>query len=65
MSLCKTGCGRDVPGDIIFCVDCLEAWAASPEERRGSVATTPEARAVALMDFCTRVRAERQNGGQP
>lgn len=61
MSACKTGCGRDT-GKATLCVDCLEEWADSTEERRGTQAATPEARAVALTDFCNRIRAERQNG---
>lgn len=65
MSACKTGCGVSVPDGITFCVTCLEVWADSPEERRASVAVTGHARAVALVDFCTRVRLERLNGAKP
>lgn len=57
---CKASCGRSVLDGVTFCVDCLEAWAVSPEERRASLAITPAARSVALTDFCNRVRAERR-----
>lgn len=63
MSACKTGCGREQRGNSHLCPACEDEWADSPEATRyrfnihNSVAAE-----VALVDFCARIRAERQNG---
>ena len=63
MSACATGCGEDtgIKGGSL-CGLCRNAWVDSPEFDRFNQCTTPEASDVARMDFCNRVRAERQNG---
>lgn len=66
MSACKTGCGSECAG--WFCDACDVAWRESGERRREE-GIYSEARSsagygtcadVALVDFCNRVRAERQ-----
>lgn len=71
--MCKTGCGAEASFPAPLCGTCVEAWAVSPEGRRvdftaedNSVTpSTHETRSLsAVSDFCTRVRAERLNGGR-
>lgn len=59
MSACKTGCGNDVDADtdVPLCYPCALLWVTSQESRRGG---DEKRAAVAFMDFCNRVRAERQ-----
>ena len=64
MSACKTGCGRPMNEDAYTCYVCSMAWAASLENARGYRWPDPRG-AIAFMDFCTRVRLERQNGATP
>lgn len=63
MSACKTGCGQrnDTNGPI--CTWCADTWLTSAEiERYRFFVHNPAAAAAALVDFCNRVRAERNNG---
>lgn len=57
MSACKTGCGRDALAEHFLCPTCHGLWVTSPETKRASNPTV-------LVDFCNRVRAERQNGAR-
>jgi hypothetical protein len=64
MSACKTGCGRESRFEQWFCGECWDAWEASAERKR-FYAQGPEAASdIAMTDFCTRIRAERLNGGR-
>jgi hypothetical protein len=66
---CKTGCGKEADSGLPMCYRCRLRWSASPERNRAEVVQrtdTDEVRAlrrqnVAVVDFCNRVRAERQN----
>jgi hypothetical protein len=63
---CKTGCGREAEAHSAFCYACGTLWAAAPEnDRRCAQARLglggDQAFDRALVDFCNRVRAERQN----
>lgn len=64
--MCKTGCGRET-GNLL-CVYCNETWKDSMEYHRAgkqNPGISPNvADWVAIMDFCTRIRAERLNGGE-
>lgn len=64
MNACPTGCGWRVAEPEWFCEACLSTWIASPERKRFFAVTGFEREQVALVDFCNRVRAERQNGGR-
>lgn len=61
--MCATGCGMATQGTTL-CVGCHGLWEASPEYRRSQLARVPSAAYVAAFDFCTRIRAERLNGGK-
>jgi hypothetical protein len=68
---CKTGCGNAESAERApLCEDCAAVWDVSPERQRvaGIASETPGGRRgnghrcmVAVVDFCNRVRAERQN----
>lgn len=72
MSTCKTGCGAEC-FSVYLCDMCDALWCASAEQLRaygiyGEVSSPcgySTRVGVALVDFCTRVRAERQNGVNP
>lgn len=68
--MCKTGCGRK--GSNTLCGPCMELWVKSAEAARCDAMVALEEVApgaydrradVAFVDFCTRIRAERLNGG--
>lgn len=65
MSMCKTGCGREATeAENRLCASCNQEWWDSPEWNRWDVGN-PNTRAQhlsALTDFCSRIRAYRQNG---
>jgi hypothetical protein len=66
--MCKTGCGsRRDPGQC-FCAPCGDAYDAGPEyreytERWQGSAEWAERGTKSIEDFCSRLRAERLNGG--
>lgn len=66
MSMCKTGCGTQT-GNLL-CHACNEAWKNSAEYMRAAMQNPGLSPVLAgfraLMDFCTRTRAERLNGGR-
>lgn len=66
MNQCKTGCGSAVDGGAL-CQECGQAWATSPEATRLHAIWRDQGQRlstrtnVALVDFCDRIRAERNN----
>lgn len=67
MSACATGCGVET-GPHAVCYACRSLWMASGEYKRAYAIDadvtgrhSSERYDVAQMDFCNRVRAERQN----
>lgn len=73
--MCKTGCGEE-SGGVELCAPCWRLWEDSSELRRVNRIARDAPRTyyvrglVALVDFCTRIRAERRvrdeqtNGGR-
>jgi hypothetical protein len=71
VSACKTGCGRPTLPSSRLCDTCFDEWQTrgpgreSEQVRYTFYMHNPAAQAVALVDFCNRVRAERKPGGEP
>lgn len=59
VSACKTGCGKEADRGVL-CATCAEEWLGSPEFNRFHEMPPGPRRDVAVVDFCNRVRAERQ-----
>jgi hypothetical protein len=65
VSACRV-CGNETgKPSAEFCDDCGIAWRMSPERERFSAADSIASKHVAVTDFITRARAERQNGAKP
>lgn len=65
--MCKTGCGSTCPDVYVMCDSCALVWQQSPERARAARfddAGEQHKGDVAFIDFCTRIRAERLNGGK-
>lgn len=75
MSLCKAGCGAAVNTAVSHVCDaCAARWRDSGEFARMTALSFDDTISmeehnmrgdIAFVDFCTRMRLERQNGAKP
>jgi hypothetical protein len=66
VSACKAGCEAEAPPYSHICDPCAVRWGKSLEcDRSRSIPTDDHGRHdIAFVDFCTRMRLERQNGAK-
>jgi len=73
VSVCRAGCEAELVDAAYLCGACAELWRSSSEMERCHVMAMDDSVSVdeherrsdvAFVDFCTRMRLERQNGAK-